>query len=173
MPLVDKQDHGFCPVLCEPSLTLWQGWCWIPQKHHSCEQHHKVGVGTTPKQLPVTVSHVRNSEFSRINLQGGGVGLQPGGWVSGSGPPPSLIFPRVSWVGLLANLLSLFTEALSSCVWLLLFALFLCRHCAQTCLWLGAFVSSSHGAKREHLKSEKHKQWEKAKKSVRTLTFLW
>ena len=35
-----------------------------------------------------------------------------------------------------------------------------------------AFVGSSDGATREHLKSEKHKQWEKANKSIRPIKFL-
>ena len=31
----------------------------------------------------------------------------------------------------------------------------------------GAFVGSSNGAKREYLKSEKHKPWQKAKRNMR------
>ena len=63
-------------------------------------------------------------------------GGSPAGWVFNrvggckalEQPPPPLIIPRVSWVGHLPHPLSLFTEALSGCVLLPLFALSLCRH---------------------------------------------
>ena len=45
--------------------------------------------------------------------------------------PPPLMILRVSWVGVLLRLLSLFTEDLSSCVQLLFFSLSLCRHHAK------------------------------------------
>ena len=35
----------------------------------------------------------------------------------------------------------------------------------------GALVGASEQAKREHLKSDRHKQWEKAKKTQRPLNF--
>ena len=51
--------------------------------------------------------------LKELTCEGGGgsgwVGLQPGVWVWGSGPPPPLIISRVSRVGLLPHLLSLFT----------------------------------------------------------------
>ena len=83
--------------------------------------------------------------------------------------PAPLVLPTVSWVGLLSHLLSSFAEVLSSCVQLLLSTLSLCRHLQNSLSGCGGFVGSSDGDKSEHLKSEKHKQWEKANKSVRPL----
>ena len=93
--------------------------------------------------------------------------------------PPPLIIPRLFWVGLLPPLLSLLTGALSGCLLVPLSALSLCRYNAKSLCGFGVFVgfrgsreqtgSKSQNPKREHLKSEKHKQWVKAKKSQRPL----
>ena len=85
--------------------------------------------------------------------------------------PPPLIILRVPWVGLQPPLLSLVTGALSGCLLMPPSALPCAGTMPKSLCGCGALVGASEQAKRENLKSERHKQWEKAKKSQRPLTF--
>ena len=85
--------------------------------------------------------------------------------------PPPLIILRVSWVGLQPPFLSLVTGALSGCLLVPPSALSCAGTMPKSLCGCGALVGASEQAKREHLKSERHKQWEKAKKSQRPLNF--
>ena len=114
------------------------------------------------------------ASFIRAILQwGGGLGGWVFSWVGGSEAldPPPLIILRVSWVGVLPPLLSLLTGALSGGLLVPPSALFCAGTMPKSSCGCGALVGASEQAKREHLKSDRHKQWEKAKKTQRPLNF--